>query len=42
MLRPADITDDTYEPFTTLDLQSQINALIERIIALETAQTTTE
>lgn len=40
MIRPADITDDTYEPYKPT-LQDQINALVERIQALETAQTTT-
>lgn len=40
MIRPADITDDTYEPYNPT-LQEQINALVERIQALETAQITT-
>lgn len=40
MLRYADITDSTYEPYKPT-LQEQINALVERIQALETAQTTT-
>lgn len=40
MIRPADITDDTYESYKPT-LQEQINALVERITALETAQTTT-
>lgn len=43
MIRYAEITDDTYAPFTGLDLQGQIYALTDRIKALETvlAQTTT-
>lgn len=41
MVRPANITDHTYEPYKP-SLQEQINALIERIQALETAQATTE
>lgn len=41
MIRPADITDSTYEEYKP-SLQEQINALIERIQALETAQTQNE
>lgn len=42
MIRYAEITDDTYAPFTGLDLQGQIYALTDRIKALEAvlAQTT--
>jgi hypothetical protein len=40
MVRYADITDDIYEPYVP-SLQEQINALVERIQALETAQATT-
>lgn len=42
MIRYAEITDDTYAPFTGLDLQGQIYTLTDRIKALETllAQTT--
>jgi len=40
MVRHADITDDSYEPYKP-SLQEQINALVERIQALETTQTTT-
>lgn len=41
MIRPADITDDAYEPYKP-SLQEQINALVERIQALETALTQTQ
>ncbi len=38
MLRYADITDDTYEPYNP-SVQEQINALVERISALESNET---
>lgn len=41
MVRYADITDGSYEPYVP-SLQEQINALVERIQALETAQTQNE
>lgn len=43
MIRYAEITDDTYAPFTGIDLQGQIYALTDRIKTLEAAlaQTTT-
>lgn len=41
MIRNADITDSTYEPYKP-SLQEQINSLLARIAALETATTTTE
>lgn len=39
MIRHADITDDTYEPYQP-SLQEQVTALTERIVALESALTT--
>lgn len=39
MIRYADITDDTYEPYQP-SLQEQVTALTERIVALESALTT--
>lgn len=41
MIRYADITDDTYEPYQP-SLQEQVTALTERIVALETALATSE
>ena len=38
MIRPAEITDDTYEPYKP-SVQEQIDALIDRISALESSQT---
>jgi hypothetical protein len=42
MIRSAEFNNPMYVPYSTptLSLQEQINALVERIQALETAQTT--